>query len=181
MAIPLTFIDNTSLCPGLSGTALFWFSLGSFLSIKKPDSLGKTHMAIVVTLAAVFFVCRLLVMGDVINGNLRKILNMAWIITSMAFYFGVACLIARRNASASGILKKLGASSFVIFALHSLINGRISSVLLFMAGKQNVGDLLTLTFYFATIILTVVACYCFHLIIKRNNITALLFEGGRKR
>ena len=106
---------------------------------------------------------------------------MAWIIVSMAFYFRVACLIAERNACTSSTLKKLGASSFVIFALHSLINGRISSVFLFIAGKQNVGDLLTITFYFATIILTVVACYCFHLIIKRNNIIVLLFEGGRKR
>lgn len=120
-------------------------------------------------------------MGDVINGNWSKILNMAWIIVSMAFYFRVACLIAERNAYASGTLKKLGASSFVIFALHSLINGRISSVLLFIAGKQNVGDLLTITFYFTTIILTVAICYCFHLMVKRNNITALLFEGGRKR
>lgn len=181
MVVPLTFIDNTSLCPGFSGIALLWFSLGSLLSIKKPVSFGKTPMSIVVVLAAVFFVCRLLIMGDVINGNWSKILNMVWIIVSMAFYFRVACLIAERNAYASGTLKKLGASSFVIFALHSLINGRISSVLLFIVGKQNVGDLLTITFYFTTIILTVAICYCFHLMVKRNNITALLFEGGRKR
>lgn len=181
MAIPLTFMDNTALCPGLSGTALFWFSLGSFLTIKAPVSLGKTPMSIVVSLAAIFFVFRILVVADVINGNLGKILNMAWIIVSMAFYFRVACIIVNRNTPVSNTLKKLGASSFVIFAMHSLINGKISSVLLFIAGKQNVGDLLTITFYFATIILTVAMCYCFHLIVKKNNITSLLFEGGRKR
>lgn len=139
-------------------------------------------MGIVAFLAAVFFVFRLLVMDNTINGTLgKKFLNMAWIIISMAFYFRVACLIVERNTCTSGILKRLGASSFVLFALHSLINGRISSVLLFIAGKKNVGDLLTITFYFATIILTVAICYCFHLLVKRNNITALLFEGGRKR
>ena len=95
-------------------------------------------------------------------------------------YFRLAYLMAERNVRVSETLKRLGASSFVIFAMHSLINGRISSVLLFMVGKQNVGDLLTITFYFATIILTVATCYCFHLIVKRNNVTALLFEGGRK-
>ena len=108
------------------------------------------------------------------------ILNITWILTSMAFYFRLAYLMAERNVRVSETLKRLGASSFVIFAMHSLINGHISSVLLFMVGKQNVGDLLTITFYFATIILTVATCYCFHLIVKRNNVTALLFEGGRK-
>lgn len=181
MVIPLTFMDNASLFPGFSGIALLWFSLGSFLSIKKPVSFGKTPMGIVVALAAVFFACRLLVMDDVINGIWEKILNMAWILVSMAFYFRMACLMAERNVRASETLKRLGASSFVIFAMHSLINGRISSVLLYITGKQNVGDLLTITFYFATIILTVAICYCFHLMVKRNNITALLFEGGRKR
>lgn len=179
MAIPLTFMDNTALCPGLSGTALFWFSLGSFLSIKKPASFAP--MNIVMVLTPIFFVFRLLTMKNVIDGIWRDVLNMTWILASMAFYFRMACFVAERNVHVSDTLKRMGASSFVIFAMHSLINGRISSVLLFMAGKQNVGDLLTITFYFATIILTVVACYCFHLIIKRNNITALLFEGGRKR
>lgn len=181
MLVWLSFIDNESLCPGLlSGTALLWFSLGSYLSIKKPTSFGKIPMNIVVVLAAVFFVCRLLVMGNVIDGIWGDILNITWILTSMAFYFRLAYLMAERNVRVSETLKRLGASSFVIFAMHSLINGRISSVLLFMVGKQNVGDLLTITFYFATIILTVATCYCFHLIVKRNNVTALLFEGGRK-
>lgn len=180
MLVWLSFIDNESLCPGLSGTDLLWFSLGSYLSIKKPTSFGKIPMNIVVVLAAVFFVCRLLVMGNVIDGIWGDILNITWILTSMAFYFRLAYLMAERNVRVSETLKRLGASSFVIFAMHSLINGRISSVLLFMVGKQNVGDLLTITFYFATIILTVATCYCFHLIVKRNNVTALLFEGGRK-
>lgn len=155
MLVWLSFIDNESLCPGLSGTALLWFSLGSYLSIKKPTSFGKIPMNIVVVLAAVFFVCRLLVMGNVIDGIWGDILNITWILTSMAFYFRLAYLMAERNVRVSETLKRLGASSFVIFAMHSLINGRISSVLLFMVGKQNVGDLLTITFYFATIILTV--------------------------
>lgn len=128
MLVWLSFIDNESLCPGLSGTALLWFSLGSYLSIKKPTSFGKIPMNIVVVLAAVFFVCRLLVMGNVIDGIWGDILNITWILTSMAFYFRLAYLMAERNVRVSETLKRLGASSFVIFAMHSLINGRISSV-----------------------------------------------------
>lgn len=85
-------------------------------------------MNIVVVLAAVFFVCRLLVMGNVIDGIWGDILNITWILTSMAFYFRLAYLMAERNVRVSETLKRLGASSFVIFAMHSLINGRISSV-----------------------------------------------------
>ena len=112
MLVWLSFIDNESLCPGLSGTALLWFSLGSYLSIKKPTSFGKIPMNIVVVLAAVFFVCRLLVMGNVIDGIWGDILNITWILTSMAFYFRLAYLMAERNVRVKRNIKEIGSFKF---------------------------------------------------------------------
>lgn len=168
-----------AICPGLSSVAFWGFSCGSFLAIKKADFFNKISMSFLTTAAVIFFVCRILIIGDIINFG-KDIVKIIWIFISMIFYYRIACKIAMRNND----LRKwevLGASSFVIFTMHSLINGRISSVFLFLVGKHNIGDTLTCIFYFATIVLTVTICYGAHLLVKRNNVTALLFEGGRKR
>lgn len=166
------------ICPGLSSVAFLFFCCGSFLAIKKSVCVNNISIPILTIAAILLFICRILIVGNIINSG-KEIVTIIWIFISMIFYYRIACWIAIHNSKKKW--QALGSSSFVIFTMHSLINGRISSTFLFFVGKNNVGDLTCILFYFATIILTVIICYGFHTLVKRNNITALLFEGGRKR
>lgn len=180
LAVPY-LIKLEALCPGFSSVSFFWFSVGSYLAIKRPEFSkaynNKLIALIVIVLACICIVVRILTMAHIIIDS-TGIIGKVWIFVSMNFYFLVAKKIAMKTTHFQ-VWKKLAASGFVIFAMHSLINGRISSVLLFLVGKENIGDFLTITFYLITILLTVFTCYIAHLIISKNKMAALFLEGGR--
>lgn len=172
-----------AICPGITSVSFFYFSIGSYLAIKKPCFSRvfdmKYFMLIISCLTLIFFVLRWLAMGHIIQQWSFGV-NFLWTLVSMTFYF---CLADRIGTTTHHFdkWKLIGTSSFVIYAMHSLINGRISSTLLFLVGKQNVGWGLTLTFYTLTIVFTVAICYATHILISRNKTASLLLEGGRTR
>lgn len=90
--------------------------------------------------------------------------------------------MAERNVRVSETLKRLGASSFVIFNMHlALINGHIICFA-FHGRETECGRLAyhNILFRYHNSYCGHMLTICFHLIVKRNNVTALLFEGGRK-
>lgn len=186
--VPLVFLilyifHYEAVCPGLTTVSFLFFSIGAILSIRWPDfsdvfARYKVRASIV-SIAFGFFILRC----GTMNGLFVRYswdINAVWIFSSTALYFMIASKIGITTAHFDR-WKRLGAASFVIFAMHSLIIGRISSGLLWLVGKENVGSGLTLLFYIITISLSVAICYFVHLLIAKSRITALLFEGGRTR
>lgn len=171
-----------AICPGLSTVSFLFFSVGAWLAVYRPQfSQTFTHKKIIVIalLTILFAISRICVMAGIIT-DMAKYINLLWILCSMTTYYIIAQSIGVHTKKFT-IWKKLGAASFVIFAMHSLINGRISSILLHIASKENVGNGLTILFYLITIIATIAICYYSHTLIQKNKILSALLEGGRNR
>lgn len=179
------FLGFENLIPGISFRAFFYFSLGVLIIIYSQNFNKILQNKIITILIVILFILfgflRISTFYDS-NFKLKWWFNFGWIITQMLFYFKIALIISKNKIIIKlKIWKLLGASSFVIFAMHNLILGRISSSLLWLVGKHNVGSGLTLLFYFATITIAVIICFLFHIIISKNRITSLIFQGSRNR
>lgn len=180
LSIPILF-RYPSIFPGFSITAFCWFSLGSYLAIRPRLLFNMLTCNDMKSIA--FFVImlsiRTLIMANIIN-TFTSTLNLLWIISSMIMYYLLAIRISIKTKR-TDIWKRLGASSFIIYAMHSLIIGWISSGFLFMIGKSNVGNFLTLLIYFSTISIAVAVCYAFNWIISYKKAVAICFGGNRNR
>ena len=132
-----------------------------------------------IALFVIMLCIRTLIMANIIEVFTTP-LNMLWIISSMTMYYLLAVRIGIKTKRID-MWKRLGASSFIIYAMHSLIIGWISGGFLFIIGKPNVGNFLTLLIYFSTISIAVAVCYAFNRIISYNMAVATCFGANRNR
>lgn len=176
---------NSWIFPGFSFTAFCWFSLGSYLAIRQRKSfinsliLQQYMLGGAIALFVIMLCIRTLIMANIIEVFTTP-LNMLWIISSMTMYYLLAVRIGIKTKRID-MWKRLGASSFIIYAMHSLIIGWISGGFLFIIGKPNVGNFLTLLIYFSTISIAVAVCYAFNRIISYNMAVATCFGANRNR
>lgn len=169
--------------PGISVISFLWFSFGAYLAILHPDFskiFNRNNRIIIYTLFLILLIIRFLSMRHLSSAEWIRYSLLPWIIVSMTTYFSFALSIGQYTRRYSQWVH-LGASSFVIFAMHSIVIGSISSAFLWLVGKQNVGNGLTFLFYILTISLTVFLCYIVHRLIARNRIASMMLEGSRKR
>lgn len=171
-----------SIFPGFSFTAFCWFSLGSYLAIRPQILYNKViynRMYIIgaIVLFVIMLCIRTLIVANIIN-TFTSTLNLFWIFSSMIMYYLWAIRIGIKTKRIN-IWKRLGASSFIVYAMHSLIIGWISSGFLLIIGKLNVGNFLTLLIYFLTISIAVAVCYSFNWIISYKKAVATCFGGNR--
>lgn len=186
LPIVLSFVillGYNAIFPGLSVVSFLYFCTGSYLAIIRPEfskvfECNRVRWCLIF-LAIMFLFARACVMGNIIREYVA-IINFGWILSSAVIYFMIAMYIGTSTNHYHRWIT-LGASSFVIFAMHGLVIGRISSTLLWIVGKQNVGSFLTIAFYFFTIIAGVSICYIAHRLISHYPIVSMLLEGGRKR
>lgn len=130
-----------NLCPGISLVSFLFFSIGAWLAIKRPDFsswFSRKKFIFLLPIFATFFLLRYSAFFHSL-GSLDRIFNEIWIFVSMAAYFALALRIGQRTRRFD-TWRKLGASSFVIFAFHSLLLGRISSTFLWLIGKPNMDN-----------------------------------------
>lgn len=186
LLIIVYYLRIDALYPGFSISSISWFSCGAYLSISKPNFSKIFDDNKVISVMIVLFIILLCLRFVTISYDelfatmIKRTLLFFWVLISIGVYFLFA-LKVQASLNNIKIWQKLGASSFVVFAMHSLINGKISSVCIYVIGKDNMNSLVTLLVYMSTICVTVLICYCFHLLICKNKILSLLFEGGRKR
>lgn len=169
-----------AICVGFSTVSFLFFSIGAWLAIKRPDFAihfnGRKAIICCICVAALLFALRLCVMSNLIPRWSRTV-YIAWIMASMAMYFSIACKIGVTTHHFD-TWKRIGASSFVIYAMHSLVIAFVSTALLWILGK---GWFTFLLYYLAVTITVVALCYSAHVLISQCKITSLIFEGGRKR
>jgi peptidoglycan/LPS O-acetylase OafA/YrhL len=94
----------------------------------------------------------------------------------MATYVCIAIYIAKHTRHFE-TWRKLGAAGFVIYAMHTLINGMASSGMLFIIGKHNMNNWLTITVYLLTIAISTTICYCAYRLIARSPLLSKLLNG----
>lgn len=178
------YFHSKSFLPGISIVSWLFFSIGAYLAIVKSDfSKGLTPnlCRYIYIIAVLVGLMRFGTFYHIYNCDaVRHIINFLWIMVSATAYYCIAQRVAKRTHYFAQ-WKYLGASSFVVFAMHSLIIGYISSGLLRIIGKMNMTPWLTMICYFITIVISVAICFITHIIISKNKRLSMLFEGGRKR
>ena len=176
------FIFTKGQLPGFSPVAFLWFSFGAYLAIKKPDfsvALTPRRMAVVSALCFIFFFLKVFGIGKgstfIVNAR-----QLGWVFSTMVAYFYIATVIASRARNMAR-WSKLASTGFMIFALHALIIGKVSGVMLHLVGKQNVGNGLTFLFYNLTIVITVLICYYASILVEKNLFLSQILCGNRDR
>lgn len=167
-----------ALFPGLSALAFIYFSFGAWLAIKHPCFSMSLNRHLIFAVGIVMLVARSCSM--LIDSPIVSYITILWIWCAMAFYYVIASKIALVTHNMS-IYKKLAASSFVIYAMHRLINSKISCTGLILLGKAQITGIEAIGLYFITIILTISICYSTHLVIARYKILSFFLEGLRKK
>lgn len=160
-----------SIVPGLSVRSFLFFMLGASLAIHHQYVLHSIRLKYILPIGLVFMALRSFCVG----GN---VLAECWILASMAMYFALARKIGERTHNMI-IWKRLSAASFVIYAMHRLINSKISAFGLMLIGKETLTGCEAVALYIATIITTVIVCYVADTIISHYKLLSFLLKGAR--
>lgn len=165
------FMGYNSIFPGLSIRSILFFMLGAALAIRYQNILHSIRLKYVFPIWGVLMLLRSFNIGGYVVVE-------CWILVSMTMYFAMAQFIGEHTKSMA-IWKRLSAASFVIYAMHSLINSKISALGLMLIGKASLTGVEAVTLYIATILITVVICYITDMAISRFKILSFLLKGAR--
>lgn len=160
-----------SIVPGLSVRSFLFFMLGASLAIHHQYVLHSIRLKYTLPIGLVFMALRSFHIG----GN---IFAECWILASMAMYFALARKIGEQTQNMI-IWKRLSAASFVIYAMHRLINSKISAFGLMLIGKESLTGGEAVALYIATILTTVGVCYVADVIISHCKMLSFLLKGAR--
>jgi hypothetical protein len=171
---------------GFSSVALFFFTLGAFLSIKKIDINRLIRYRYFLLVFFIIFsildtiTLRLLPASDNMAYHqhyINIIHNVYLLFSSIAFFVWAAFLI-KHNISFS--FSRIENSAFVILAFPWIILTPINDLCLKLFGVPHIiTPLFELVIYISVYVLLVLLSICVYFVISKTRLTRLLFIGKR--
>lgn len=159
---------------GLSITAIFFFSLGSYFSIHNRSFISRSKLLCVG--AVIVFVVTLVLLRVYSFGVVRGVVNLVNMLSGMLMLFYVAAsLLERENVKP---VRLLSDSSFMIFAVHALLLQVLQKSLLRMI--SNPDDVMLIGVYLLITIVAVAVSMGVYAVMRRRlpRFTAVI-TGGR--
>lgn len=163
--------------PGLSITAIFFFSMGAYYSISGMNLVDKfKKVRISSYIVGALFLC-LTIWYDGKNTVVGNYIYPFWVIAGVCAVFNIAVDVVKSKKMP--ICSSLANSSFFIFAIHSLLILEISSAVSVRILPWDSPFILTIR-YFVTPLLTIGICLLLYFLLRKYLPKALSVITGNR-